>query len=363
MIQSTTWPEVLGALDAKRDLTVEESSWALSQMMVGAATDDEMSQFMLGLREKGETVTEVKSMVETMLARCVQVDVAGAAVDIVGTGGDKANTVNISTMSALVAAGAGIQVIKHGNRAVSSKSGAADVLEALGVDIEIEPEQIPDLVDEVGIGFCFAPRCHPAMAHAGRVRRQLGVSTVFNLLGPLANPAKPKSQVIGVAEESRARLVAEVSQARGVKALVVHSENGLDELTSTAPIKVWDVTSQLQEVLLDPIELGFSRTQVEGLVGHGPSQNAEVAMRLLSGEISDDLQAVRDATLLSAAAGLVAHDAAVGVTRPDSLVERMQGALIRARNSLDSGAAKAVLEDWVGYRKKGAKGEKIALAG
>jgi anthranilate phosphoribosyltransferase len=349
-------------LGANRDLSVEEASWALSQMMTGAATDDEMSQFMLGLREKGETVTEVTSMVETMLGRCVRVDVAGAAVDIVGTGGDRANTVNVSTMAALVAAGAGIQVIKHGNRAVSSKSGAADLLEALGVDIEIDPDRIPDLVEEVGIGFCFAPRCHPAMAHAGRVRRQLGVSTVFNLLGPLANPARPKSQVIGVAEESRARLVAEVSQARGVKALVVHSQNGLDELTSTAPIKIWDVTAEMQEVLLDPKDLGFGRTAVSDLVGVGPTENAQVAKRLLAGEAGDGLQAARDAVLLSAAAGLVAHDAAVGVTRPKSLLERMSDALGRARNSLDSGAAKAVLEDWVAHGQKGSKGDKVALA-
>lgn len=336
----------------------------MTRIMSGDANDEQITAFLLGLRAKSETTQEVVALVEAMLAHCVPVSIAGVALDIVGTGGDKANTVNISTMAAIVAAGAGVQVVKHGNRAVSSKSGAADVLEALGVDIEIDPADISDLVEQVGIGFCFAPRCHPAMANAAKARRELGVSTVFNLLGPLANPARPKSQVIGVADGTRAQIMAEVSAARGVKALVVHSQNGLDEITSTAPFVIWDVTGDEQvEVTIEPGELGFETTKIDDLVGGTPAENAAVAVALFAGERDGQLTAISDAVLLSAAAGLVAHEAAVGVIRPKPLIDRMSVALTRARTSLDSGAAKAVLEDWVGYQRPDVAGQSASPTG
>jgi anthranilate phosphoribosyltransferase len=350
----SSWPEIRGVLAEKQDLCSEQATWAMTQIMSGKADDQQITDFVLGLRDKSETTEEVVALVETMLEHCVPVSVAGVAVDIVGTGGDNANTVNISTMAAIVAAGAGVQVVKHGNRAVSSKSGAADVLEALGVDIEIDPEEISELVEQVGIGFCFAPRCHPAMAHAAKVRRALKVSTVFNVLGPLANPARPKSQVIGVADGARGQIMADVCAARGVKALVVHSENGLDEMTSTAPFMVWDITGDAQErMVIDPVDLGLRPSQVSDLAGGTPAENAQLAVELFAGNRAGRFTSVRDAVLLSAAAGLVAHDAAVGVSRPASLIERLVGALERSRASLDSGAASAVLEDWAGYSPLG----------
>ena len=343
----------MAALSQENELTDTQAAWAMNSIMSGQATDEQIAGFLLGLKAKTETTDEVIALLEAMLEMCVPVSVAGVALDIVGTGGDHANTVNISTMAAIVAAGSGAQVIKHGNRAVSSKSGSADLLESLGVDIEIDPSQISDLVEKVGIGFCYAPKCHPAMAHAGKVRRELGVMTVFNLLGPLANPARPRSQVIGVADESRGELVAEVSAARGICALVVHSMNGLDEATSTSPFVVWDVTGNKQRrEVIDPEELGLVKRDVRELVGGSPAENAAIARALFNGERSGQLRTIYDTVLLSAAMGLVAHDAAVGVSRPEPLLERLTDALDRSRTSLDSGAAQAVLEDWVNYPRR-----------
>jgi len=234
-----TWPALLNQLVAGTHLTAEDTSWAMNEIMSGHATPSQIGGFAVALRAKGETAEEVAGLAEAMLTHAFRVSIDTPAADVVGTGGDQAGTVNISTMSAVVTAAAGVPVVKHGNRAASSQCGAADVLNELGVAIELSPEAVAECVRDVGIGFCFAPAFHPALRHAGPTRKDLGIPTVFNILGPLTNPAQPTSALVGCANERLAPVVAEVLAGRGFSVLVVRGDDGLDEITTTTTTTAW----------------------------------------------------------------------------------------------------------------------------
>ncbi|MFJ9346336.1 anthranilate phosphoribosyltransferase [Streptomyces sp. NPDC101237] len=333
-----SWPEVLNALLYGQDQSADATAWAMDQIMRGQATDAQIAGFVVALRAKGETVDEINGLVRTMYAHANVIDVPGRTVDIVGTGGDGAKTVNISTMSALVVAGTGAKVVKHGNRAASSASGASDVLEKLGVNLDLTPRRVAEVAEEAGITFCFAVKFHPALRHAGAARGQLGIRTVFNILGPLTNPAQVRAQAVGVADPRMAPVVAGVFAERGNSSLVFRGDDGLDELTTTATSRVWIVRDgTVTEESFDPRDVGIGLVPVEALRGGDPSYNAEVARRLLDGETGP----VRDAVLLNSAAALVALDPGTG-----TLAGQIRAGMDRAAESVDSGAAKRVLERW-----------------
>ena len=334
-----TWPDVLSALIAGRDLTTDEAAWAMDRIMAGEATDAQIAGFAVALRAKGETVTEMTGLVQAMYGHANLIEVPGPTVDIVGTGGDRAKTVNISTMAAIVVAGTGVRVVKHGNRAASSASGASDVLEKLGVNLELTPERVAEVALEAGITFCFAVKFHPALRHVGAARRDLGVATVFNFLGPLTNPARVRAQATGVADARMASIMAGVLAERGSSALVFRGDDGLDELTVTAPSTVWVVRDgAVTEERFDPRSVGLALAPVEALRGADSAYNADVARRILDGETGP----VRDAVLLNAAAALVA---AAGPTDAP-LAEQIEGAMVRAAHAIDSGAAADTLHRW-----------------
>jgi anthranilate phosphoribosyltransferase len=328
------WPAVLGTLSSRGDLAPERARAAMAEILDGAATPAQIAGFIVALRMKGETVDELTGMLAAMLDAAERVDLPEGveAIDVVGTGGDRAHTINISTLSALVVAGAGGTVCKHGNRAASSATGTADVLEALGVRIDCGPDEVARCVLEAGIGFCFAPRFHPAMRHAGPTRRELGVPTVFNILGPLANPAGARRLMIGVADASMADRMAHVLAVRGAeRALIVHGDDGLDELTISTTSQVVELRDgDVRTYTIDPTDLGIDRAPAASLVGGDPATNADLARRVLAGDPGPH----RDVVTLNAAAALVAA----------GLVDDLAAGVDRARTTLDDGAAAAALD-------------------
>ncbi|MEO3752195.1 anthranilate phosphoribosyltransferase [Streptomyces sp. B6B3] len=334
-----TWPDLLSALLAGRDLGTEDTAWAMDQIMTGEATDVQIAGFAVALRAKGETVEEITGLVRTMYQHANVIEVPGDTVDVVGTGGDRARTVNISTMAAIVVAGTGARVVKHGNRAASSASGSSDVLEKLGVNLDLSPARVAEVALEAGISFCFAVRFHPALRHVAVARKELGIATPFNFLGPLTNPARVKAQATGVADARMAPILAGVLAERGTSALVFRGDDGLDELTTTATSTVWTVRDgKVTEESFDPRSVGLELVDVEALRGADAAYNADVARRLLDGERGP----VRDAVLLNAAAALAA-------LRPSdvSLAERIAAGITEAAESIDSGAARTTLSRWV----------------
>ncbi|GHF84545.1 anthranilate phosphoribosyltransferase [Amycolatopsis bartoniae] len=340
--QIHSWPALLTRLIDRADLSEEDTAWAMDQVMSGEATLAQIGGFAVALRAKGETPEEIAGMARAMLDHARRVHVEDRAVDIVGTGGDRSGSVNISTMASLVVAGAGVPVVKHGNRAASSKSGAADVLEALGVAIDLPPEGVQRCVAELGIGFCFAPVFHPAFRHAGPARSQLGVPTTFNLLGPLTNPAQPDAGLIGCAYADRTELLARVFARRGASALVVRGDDGLDEITTTTTSTVWVVSDgEVRQERFDPASLGIPYATAEDLRGGEAAVNAEVVRELVAGKTGP----VRDAVLLNAAGALAAHAGFSG-----SLTADLEAALARAAQAVDSGAAADLLARWAAFR-------------
>ncbi|MEU6417165.1 anthranilate phosphoribosyltransferase [Streptomyces spiralis] len=334
-----SWPRVLNGLLEGHDQSAEDTAWAMDRIMRGEATDAQIAGFAVALRAKGETVQEITGLVRAMYEHANVIEVPGATVDIVGTGGDGAKTVNISTMSSIVVAGTGTKVVKHGNRAASSASGASDVLEKLGVNLELTPQRVAQVAEEAGITFCFAVKFHPALRHVAAARGQLGIRTTFNFLGPLTNPARVKAQAVGVADLRMAPIVAGVFAERGNSSLVFRGDDGLDELTTTATSRVWVVRDgKVTEEAFDPREVGIDLVPVEALRGADASYNAEVARRLLDGEQGP----VRDAVLLNSAAALVALEPGSG-----TLVEQIRAGMEKAAESIDSGAARRTLERWV----------------
>ena len=350
----TDWVDVLEALLAGESINAATTQWVMAEMLTGAAPPANTAAFLVALRAKGETSAEVAGLVAGMMSAGVPLQIEGPVVDTCGTGGDRAHTVNISTMAAVVAAAAGARVAKHGNRAASSQSGSADMLEALGVVIDLPAAAAAEAGHRLGITFCFAPVFHPAMRHIGPIRRELGIRTVFNVLGPLANPARPAAQVLGVPTETIGELMAGVLAERGTKALVVHGGDGLDELTVYAPSTVWDLTGDdPRRVSLDPAELGIPEPAPDALRGGSAQRNAQIFRTLLDTPRDPDMAGLRDAVSLNAAAALVAYAAAGGelpVALPDpgsDLTTRVSVALPAARAALDSGAARDLLDRWI----------------
>jgi anthranilate phosphoribosyltransferase len=346
MSADLSWPTLLSALLRGEQLTTDQTSWAMEEVMTGEATPVQVAGFVVALRAKGETAPEVAGLVTTMLRHATRVDIAGPTVDTCGTGGDRAHTVNISTMAAIVVAAAGGRVVKHGNRAASSACGSADLLEELGVAIDLPPAGVVACVEDAGIGFCFAPLFHPALRHAGAARRELGVATVFNFLGPLANPAQPAAQAVGVADARMAPVLAQVLADRGASALVFRGEDGLDELTTTGPSRVWTVRNGIvSETRIEPDEVGLDPVPAAALRGADAAYNAGVTRKFLAGEEGP----VRDAVLLNAAAALVAIDPG-----EDPLAVRLTAEMRRGAEVVDSGAAMDVLDRWIDLSQQAA---------
>jgi anthranilate phosphoribosyltransferase len=336
---TVSWAHLISSLIAREDLSREQAAWAMQQVMTGEATAVQLAGFLVALRAKGETVDELTGLVDVMLQNAIRIEVPGPALDVVGTGGDRSKSVNISTMAAIVVAGAGYRVVKHGNRAASSSTGAADVLEALGIRLDLPPQRVAELATEVGITFCFAQVFHPALRFAGPARRELGVPTAFNFLGSLTNPAQPGVTALGCADLRMAPIVAGVLAARGESALVLRGDDGLDELSTTAPSRVWEVRDGAVTALrFDPADVGLPPATLEDLRGGDTPHNAGVVRSLLEGVRGP----VRDAVVLNAAAALVA----AGVGEGD-LVKRIAAGLELANQSVDSGAAADVLSRWV----------------
>lgn len=326
-----SWPDVLGPLAVGEDLDETAAHAAMTEIMAGRADPAQIAAFIVGLRAKGETVDEMVGMVSAMYDAAVTVELSVRAVDTAGTGGDHSGTFNVSTAAALIAAGAGARVAKHGNRAASSQAGSADVLEALGVRIDLEPEATATLVNEVGFGFFFAPRYHPAMRFAAPVRAALGIPTVFNVLGPLANPARAPFRVVGVADPRMATRMVEVLHRLGCeRAFVVHGEGGLDEVSLSAPTRVLRLAAgTVTEEMFEPESIGLSRAPIDAMAGGDAAENARQIRAVLGGEDG----ARRDIAVANAAFALVAAGVADG----------FEDAARAAEDAIDSGAAASVL--------------------
>jgi anthranilate phosphoribosyltransferase len=340
----SSWPSLLSTLLGGGSLTADDTAWAMGEVMAGSATPVQIAGFAVALRAKGETTEEIRGLVAAMLASAARISLEGRLVDTCGTGGDRAATVNISTLAALVVRGAGARVVKHGNRAASSACGSADLLEELGVVVNLPPDGVTRCIAEAGIGFCFAPVFHPALRHAAVARSELGVPTFFNVLGPLTNPAQPAAQALGVADERLAGVMAGVLAARGTDALVFRGNDGLDELSVAGPSRVWVVVAgEVREDAVDPAALGIAAAGPDALRGGDAATNAAISRRFLDGEPG----AVRDAVLINAAAALVAVDGPTAAP----VTEQLAAGLPRAAESLDSGAAAAALESWIAASK------------
>jgi anthranilate phosphoribosyltransferase len=343
LVELGGWSAVLGPLVAGHDLPADTTRAAMVEILEGAATPAQLAGFVVALRMKGETVEELTGLLDAMLAAASLVPVDeplhGRLVDIVGTGGDRSHSINVSTLASFVVAGAGVPVCKHGNRAASSACGAADLLEALGVTIELAPDDIVRCLDAAGLAFCFAPRFHPALRHAGPPRRELGVPTAFNILGPMANPARVRRLVVGVADPSLADRMLGVLRRRGaLRVMIVHGDDGLDELTTTTTSTVWELDGEAtRSWTLDPARLGLGRAAAADLVGGDPATNAGFARAVLAGVRGPH----RDVVVLNAAAGLLVGGG----------VSSLEDGVALAAAVLDDGRAAAVLDALVAASK------------
>ena len=336
-----TWPDILTHLIDGEDLDADAARWAMAQVLAGDASQAQMAAFLVALRVKGETVVEIDSMAQAMLDAATPITLDTHAVDIVGSGGDRANTVNVSTMAAIVATAAGAKVVKHGNRASSSKCGTADCLEELGLALEVEPARQQEVLERTGMVFLYAPMYHTALRHIGPVRRDLAIQTTMNFLGPLANPARPDAQALGMANRRMADLVAGVIAHRGNRGLVFHGTDGLDELTTTGPSDIWLVRGgQVVETVFDPTTIGIAPAAPADLVGGNSAVNARVVRELLSGRKGP----VRDIVELNAAAALLAYDGPdLNVPVTDQIAERIS----RAAAAIDDGQAADLFDRWI----------------
>lgn len=346
MAHERTWPGLLAGLVEGRDLSISDAEWAMQSVMAGEATSAQLAGLLVALRVKGETVDEIVGFRDAVLANALPLSVTPDVLDIVGTGGDPYGAVlNISSVASVIAAAAGVPVVKHGNRGASSASGASDVLSALGLNLDIAPERVAQVLDETGITFAFAAMFHPGFRHAGPTRKELGISTLFNILGPLCNPARPNASAVGVASLERVPLVVGVFQTRGATALVYRGDDGIDKLTTTGHSHIWEVSrGVVAEHDLDPTELGIPRAEINSLLGADPAHNASVARGVLEGRPG----AVRDIVLLNAAAGLVSWELSrEPELMQEPILERLAAQLERAASVVDSGAAVRKLDEWV----------------
>jgi anthranilate phosphoribosyltransferase len=317
----------------------------MNEILTGNADIDVIKRFLLALKAKGETAEEVGALVAQMYQHCAPITIKERAVDTVGTGGDGAHTINISTTAAIIAAAAGVKVVKHGNRAASSKSGAADLLEALGINIGLDGVGVEKTFAELGIGFCFAPVFHPAMRFAAPARKELGTPTVFNILGPLANPAKPQAAAIGVANERMHLVMAQVLSDRGVDGFVFRGDDGLDEITLATTTSVLTIgRGKIASDLIDPLDFDIQRAPISALVGGDSIENARITTAIFAGEKG----APRDAVLLNAAAAIAAYEGRVDL----NLHDRMALGLSRAIEAIDSGASTQLVAQWAELTQK-----------
>ena len=343
-----TWDQILETLTTHTELSHVQTQWAMTRILEGQTDKETIKSFLLALREKGETASEVNALVEAMYAKAALLDIPDRSVDIVGTGGDGANTINISTAAAIVTTAAGARTIKHGNRAATSKSGSADLLQRLGIEIDLDGKSVAECVRKIGIGFAFAPKFHGAMRYAAEARRELGVPTIFNILGPLANPARPKCVAIGVARPELMGIVAEVLARRGCEGFVFRGDDGLDEISLSTTSTVFVIhDGEIREEKFDPSEMGLERFPVSALVGGTPEENAEITREIFAGKLG----AHREAVLINAATSIAAFkaDFKLGVE------QQFANGYVLAKQAIDSGAAAQLVERWAALSKELAK--------
>ena len=339
-MSSLDWAGVIAKLENGLDLSPLEAQSVMREVLEDRADKELLKSFLIALKNKGETPEEVGALVAQMYQFCAPITISQRAVDTVGTGGDGAHTINISTTAAIIAAAAGSRVVKHGNRAASSKSGAGDLLEALGVAINLDGAKVAQTVSELGIGFCFAPIFHPAMRFAAPARKELATATVFNILGPLANPAKPKAAAIGVANERMHLVMAQVLAERGVEGFVFRGDDGLDEITLATTTSVLTIgNGEISSDRIDAKDFSLANAPISALVGGDAQENARITKAIFTGERG----APRDAVLLNAAAAIAAFDGEFEL----SIHERLSKSLKKAADSVDSGKANSLLSEWI----------------
>lgn len=345
MTEKLPWPALLRRLLDGEDLSVSQASSAMSQVMSGQISDSQVAGLLVALRAKGETVDEVVGFRSAILDSAVPLDIPPMVLDIVGTGGDPYGAViNVSSIASIVAAAAGVPVVKHGNRAASSQSGSSDVLRELGVNLDLEPTRVAEVFHSLGLTFVFAAQFHPGFAHAATARRDLGIPTVFNILGPLCNPARPEASAVGVADLDRVPQMAGVFRTRGATALLYRGDDGIDKMTTTGHSRVWEVSGgKITEHVVDVAELGLPTARIDDLLGENPQHNAALATAVLAG---DDIPA-RHIVVLNAAAGLTAFDLANDSALYNvPLRQRLVTNIARAEKAIDSGAAQLKLLRW-----------------
>ena len=341
----TQWDVHISRLQLGLDLEANDVQWCMNEILNGSADIETIKSFLIALKTKGETSEEVGALVSQMYQHCAPITINERAVDTVGTGGDGAHTINISTTAAIVAAAAGVKVVKHGNRAASSKSGAADLLEALGININLDGVGVQKTFESLGIGFCFAPVFHPAMRFAAPARKELGTPTVFNILGPLANPAQPKAAAIGVANDRMHLVMAQVLGDRGVDGFVFRGDDGLDEITLATTTSVLSIGGgEISSDRIDPLDFDIQRAPISALVGGDAIENARITTAIFAGEKG----APRDAVVLNAAAAIAAYDARFEL----NLHNRMALGISRAIEAIDSGGATRLVAKWAELTQK-----------
>jgi len=341
----TQWDVHISRLQLGLDLEANDVQWCMNEILNGSADIETIKSFLIALKTKGETSEEVGALVSQMYQHCAPITINERAVDTVGTGGDGAHTINISTTAAIIAAAAGVKVVKHGNRAASSKSGAADLLEALGININLDGVGVQKTFESLGIGFCFAPVFHPAMRFAAPARKELGTPTVFNILGPLANPAQPKAAAIGVANDRMHLVMAQVLGDRGVDGFVFRGDDGLDEITLATTTSVLSIGGgEITSDRIDPLDFDIQRAPISALVGGDAIENARITTAIFAGEKG----APRDAVVLNAAAAIAAYDARFEL----NLHNRMALGISRAIEAIDSGGATRLVAKWAELTQK-----------
>jgi anthranilate phosphoribosyltransferase len=349
MSSELNWKSIFNKLTSREDLDIDQARWAMTQLISNEATPAQVGGFLLAIRTKGESVEELSGFVDVLLEHAVKPPLSPDAIDIVGTGGDQLGTVNISSMAAILASAAGYPVLKHGSRSASGKTGSSEMLEALGVNLELSPEKLAEVFEKVGISFFFAPLFHPALKNVGPIRKELGVPTTFNYLGPLANPVQPVATALGVANASVAPLMAAEMASRGRSALVFRGSDGLDELTTTGPSTVWVVSGgKVTESTFDPESLGIKKAQVSDLIGGDATENAAIARVILSPvlDLTGEQYSIRDIVALNAAAGIAAYELSKSTSGFD-LNSELKKAFDLCRETIANGKALAKLEAWV----------------
>jgi anthranilate phosphoribosyltransferase len=349
MTTELSWKNIFNQLIHRQDLDIEQSRWAMTQIISNEATAAQVGGFLIALSTKGESVTELTGFVDVLLEHAVKPPLTSDAIDIVGTGGDQLGTVNISSMAAILVAATGYPVLKHGSRSASGKTGSSEMLEALGVNLNLNPDQIAKVFEQTGISFFFAPLFHPALKNVGAIRRELGVPTTFNFLGPLANPVQPDATALGVANAQIAPLLAAELASRGRCALVFRGSDGLDELTTTGPSTIWVVSGgKVVETAFNPEQLGIKQALVQDLIGGDSIANAETARVVLGDneDLTGEQSSIRDIVALNAAAGIAAYELSKGKSEFDLLSE-LGKAFALCHAAINDGKAIAKLNEWV----------------